>query len=238
VGRSTISHPTAVEAPSRELPGTAGDSIRVVVVDDHDLFRNGLVRLLAEQEGIDVVEEAGDGDRAVRVVRRERPDVVLMDVRMPGMSGIEATRRIVEEAPDTNVLMLTISDSDGDVNEAILAGARGYLLKESGLEEIVGGIRAAAVGESTLSPRVAAGVVNRLRTLERSSLAREGEGDLTERELQILRLIAAGKDNVEIADELVISAQTVKNHVSSILAKLRLENRIQAAVHAVKRGIV
>jgi len=238
VGSSTTSHPRDAVAPPPALRGTATESIRVVVVDDHDLFRNGLVRLLAEQEGIDVVEEAGEGERAVRVVRRARPDVVLMDVRMPGMSGIEATRHIVEQTPGTSVLMLTISDSDRDVNEAILAGARGYLLKESGLEEIVGGIRAAAVGESTLSPRVAARLVDRLRALEQSSIAREGEADLTERELQILRLIAAGKDNVEIADELVISAQTVKNHVSSILAKLSLENRIQAAVHAVRRGIV
>jgi two-component system NarL family response regulator len=228
------------EAEAPQSAGLAGGikSIRVVAVDDHDLFRSGLVRLLSEQDGIDVIEQAADGERGVRVVLRERPDVVLMDLGLPGMSGIEATRRILEQMPAAKVLVLTISDAERDVSEAILAGARGYLLKESTLEEIVGGIRSAALGQSTLSPRVAAGLLDRLRALEQSGRAREGEAELTARELEILGLIAAGKDNAEIAAELVISAQTVKNHVSSILAKLRLENRIQAAVYAVRRNLV
>ena len=192
-----------------------------MVVDEHDLFRSGLVRLLSEQDGIEVVDEAADGERAVRVVGRVRPDVVLMDLGLPGISGIEATRHIFDQMPGANVLVLTISDAQRDVIDAILAGARGYLLKES-----------------TLSPRIAAGLLDRLRTLEQSGRVREGEAELTERELEILGLIAAGKENAEIGAELVISSQTVKNHVSSILAKLRLENRIQAAVHAVRRGIV
>jgi DNA-binding NarL/FixJ family response regulator len=219
-------------------PGAAAKSIRVVVVDDHELFRSGLVRLLTEQDGIEVVEEAADGERAVRVVGRVRPDVVLMDLGLPGISGIEATRHILEQMPGANVLVLTISDAERDITNAILAGARGYLLKESTLEEIIGGIRSAAIGQSTLSPRVAAGLLDRLRALEQTGRAREGETELTERELEILGLIAAGKENAEIGAELVISSQTVKNHVSSILAKLQLDNRIQAAVHAVRRGIV
>jgi DNA-binding NarL/FixJ family response regulator len=238
VGSGARSQLKELEPPPAVEPGAAAGSIRVVVVDDHDIFRSGLVRLLSDEEGIEVVEQAADGERAVRVVARETPDVVLMDLRLPGISGVEATRRILERVPDTNVLVLTISDAERDVTDAIQAGARGYLLKESTLEEIMSGIRSAAVGQSTLSPRVAASVLDRLRTLERTGRAREGEADLTERELEILGLIAAGKDNSEIADELVISSQTVKNHVSSILAKLQLENRVQAAVHAVRRGIV
>jgi DNA-binding NarL/FixJ family response regulator len=238
VGSGARSQLKELEPPPSVEPGAAAGSIRVVVVDDHDIFRSGLVRLLSDEEGIEVVEQAADGERAVRVVARETPDVVLMDLRLPGISGVEATRRILERVPDTNVLVLTISDAERDVTDAIQAGARGYLLKESTLEEIMSGIRSAAVGQSTLSPRVAASVLDRLRALEQTGRAREGEADLTERELEILGLIAAGKDNSEIADELVISSQTVKNHVSSILAKLQLENRVQAAVHAVRRGIV
>jgi two-component system NarL family response regulator len=238
VGGGTTSHVKEPRAALSGEPGAATKSIRVVVVDDHDLFRSGLVRLLSEQDGIEVVEEAADGERAVRVVGRMRPDVVLMDLGLPGISGIEATRHIFEQMPGANVLVLTISDAERDVIDAILAGARGYLLKESTLDEIIGGIRSAAVGQSTLSPRIAARVLDRLRALEQSGRVRDGEAELTERELEILGLIAAGKENAEIGAELVISSQTVKNHVSSILAKLRLENRIQAAVHAVRRGIV
>jgi two-component system NarL family response regulator len=238
VGGGTTSHVKEPRAALTGEPAAGTKSIRVVVVDDHDLFRSGLVRLLGDQDGIEVVEEAADGERAVRVVGRVRPDVVLMDLGLPGMSGIEATRHIFEQMPGANVLVLTISDAQRDVIDAILAGARGYLLKESTLDEIIGGIRSAAVGQSTLSPRIAAGLLDRLRTLEQSGRVREGEAELTERELEILGLIAAGKENAEIGAELVISSQTVKNHVSSILAKLRLENRIQAAVHAVRRGIV
>jgi len=214
LGSSTTSHVKEQETAAGE-PGAAAGPICVVVV-----------------------EEAADGERAVRVVARVKPDVVLMDLRLPQASGVEATRRILERLPGTHVLVLTISDAERDVTDAILAGARGYLLKESTLEEIMAGIRSAAVGQSTLSPRIAARVLDRLRALEQSGRVREGEADLTERELEILGLMAVGKDNAEIGDKLVIITQTVKNHVSSILAKLRLENRVQAAVHAVRRGIV
>jgi DNA-binding NarL/FixJ family response regulator len=193
VGGGTTSRLKEPRPAASGEAGAATKSIRVVVVDDHDLFRSGLVRLLSEQDGIDVVEEAADGERAVRVAGRVRPDVVLMDLGLPGISGIEATRHILEQMPRANVLVLTISDAERDVIDAILAGARGYLLKESTLDEIIGGIRSAAVGQSTLSPRIAAGLLDRLRALEQSGRAREGEAALTERELEILGLIAAGK---------------------------------------------
>ena len=181
--------------------------------------------------------DAAEGERALRVVERTAPDVVVMDLNLPGMSGIEATRRLAACAPQTRVLVLTISVADSDVVEAILAGACGYLLKDATIDEIVAGVEAAAAGESLLSPRVATGLLERLRELTRDG-GSEHQTELTEREVEVLRLVAEGMDNHEIAQVLFISPQTAKNHVSNILAKLQLENRIQAAVHAVRRGLV
>jgi two-component system nitrate/nitrite response regulator NarL len=213
------------------------DPVTVVVVDDHDVFRDGLVRLLAEKDGISVVGDAADAEAALRTVARVAPDVVVMDLNLPGLSGIEAIRRLGSSAPQTRVLVLTISVAESDVLHAILAGACGYLLKDASIDEIVAGVRAAAAGESLISPRIATGLLERLR-----SVTVEGDGgrqgDLTDRELEVLGLVAEGLDNVEIARVLFISPQTAKNHVSNILAKLQLENRIQAAVHAVRRGLV
>jgi DNA-binding NarL/FixJ family response regulator len=214
------------------------DPISVVVVDDHDVFRDGLVRLLGERDGIEVVGDAADGERALRLVERMAPDVVVMDLNLPGLSGIEAIRLLAAGAPQARVLVLTISVADSDVVDAILAGACGYLLKDATIDEIVAGVRAAAAGESLLSPRIATGLLERLRDLAVNRDAAEHLTELTERELEVLRLVAHGMDNVEIARELFISPQTAKNHVSNILAKLQLENRIQAAVHAVRRGLV
>jgi DNA-binding NarL/FixJ family response regulator len=214
------------------------DPISVVVVDDHDVFRDGLVRLLAEREDISVVGDAADGERALRLVERLAPDVVVMDLNLPGLSGIEAIRRLAAIAPQSRVLVLTISVADSDVVEAIMAGACGYLLKDASIDEIVSGVRAAAAGESLLSPRIATGLLERLRDLADDGDSAERHGELTERELEVLGLVAKGMDNAEIAEALVISPQTAKNHVSNILAKLQLENRIQAAVHAVRRGLV
>jgi DNA-binding NarL/FixJ family response regulator len=210
----------------------------VVVVDDHDVFRDGLVRLLAEREDIVVVGDAADGERALRLVERLAPDVVVMDLNLPGMSGTEAIRRLAATAPQSRVIVLTISVAESDVVEAIVAGACGYLLKDASIDEIVSGVRSAAVGESLLSPRIATGLLERLRDLAGDDDGADHRTELTERELEVLRLVAQGLDNVEIADTLVISPQTAKNHVSNILAKLQLENRIQAAVHAVRRGLV
>ncbi len=214
------------------------DGLRVLIVDDHDLFRTGLRNLLEEQ-GIQVVGEAAAGGEAIRAVRELAPEVVVMDLNMPGMTGVEATRQITAIAPLTRVLVLTISDQDSDVLDAILAGACGYLLKDSSIQELMAGIRAAAVGESLISPTIASKVLQRVRSMSSvPAIAETIRSELSDREIQVLKLIANGKDNAHIAAELHISPKTVKNHISNILMKLQIDNRIQAAVYAVKSGIV
>lgn len=212
-------------------------AITVVIVDDHDIFRRGLARLLREQ-GLEVVGEAATGEEGVRQVARSLPDVVVMDISLPGISGIEATRRLSGVAPNARVLVLTISAGEDHVTDAIMAGARGYLLKDASIEQIVAGIQAAAAGESLISPRIAARLLERMRESAPSNGAVAGEAELTEREIEVLRLVSAGMENAAIAQALFISAGTVKNHISNILTKLQLDNRIQAAVLAVQRGIV
>jgi DNA-binding NarL/FixJ family response regulator len=221
-----------------QTDGVNPDLLRVMLVDDHDLFRTGLRNLLEEQ-GVHIVAEAPDGNLALQLVRELAPDVVVMDLNMPGMNGIEATREITRLAPLTRVLVLTISDQDGDVMDAILAGACGYLMKDSSIQDLMQGIRAASVGESLISPHIASKVLQRIRA---SSVEAGGSTaarpELSDRETEVLRLIANGKDNAEIAQELHISPKTVKNHISNILMKLQIENRIQAAVYAVRSGLV
>ncbi len=214
------------------------DELRVLLVDDHDLFRNGLLNLLREN-GVQVVGEAENGRAALRLVRDLAPDVVVMDLNMPGMSGVEATRHIASVAPLTRVLVLTISEEDGDVMDAVMAGACGYLLKDSSIQQLIAGIRAAAEGESLISPQIAAKVLQALRAKAAGS-DRVGRvrAELSDRELEVLKLIANGTDNAQIARELHISPKTVKNHISNILMKLQIDNRIQAAVYAVRSGIV
>ena len=194
--------------------------IRVILVDDHELFRRGLRELLEEQ-GLRVIGEAGDGEDALRLASHAQPDVVVMDLHLPRMSGVEAARKLAVAAPAVKVLMLTISGDEQSVTEAIEAGAQGYLLKDATIDEIAVGVRAAAAGEALISPRIAVAT----------------GASLTEREREVLRLVAEGRDNQEIAEALTISPSTVKNHVSSILEKLGLDNRIQAAVYAVRRGL-
>ena len=214
------------------------DEPRVLLVDDHDLFRTGLVNLLTEQ-GVHVIGEAPNGETAVRLVRELAPDVVVMDINMPGITGVEATREIAAVAPLTRVVVLTISVDDGDVMDAVMAGACGYLLKDSSIHELIGGIRAAAAGEALISPQIAAKVLQVLRAQQTNAgLAERPRAELTDRELEVLKLIAIGKDNAEIARDLFISPKTVKNHISNILMKLQIENRIQAAVYAVRSGLV
>jgi DNA-binding NarL/FixJ family response regulator len=216
----------------------AVDMLRVLIVDDHDLFRTGLRNLL-EGQGLQVTGEAATGSDAVRAVRESAPDVVVMDLNMPGMGGVEATRHIAALAPLTRVVVLTISDEDSDVMDAILAGACGYLLKDSSIDELMAGIHAAARGESLISPAIAAKVLQRVRaTSPQPEFAETIRSGLSDREIQVLKLIANGKDNALIAAELHISPKTVKNHISNILMKLQIENRIQAAVFAVRSGIV
>jgi DNA-binding NarL/FixJ family response regulator len=215
----------------------APDLLRVMLVDDHDLFRTGLRNLLEEQ-GVHIVAEASEGLTALSLVRELAPDVVVMDLNMPGMNGIEATREITRLAPLTRVLVLTISDQDGDVLDAILAGACGYLLKDSSIQDLMIGIRAAAVGEALISPHIAAKVLQRVRASSIETDPTVARPELSDRETEVLRLIANGKDNAQIAQELHISPKTVKNHISNILMKLQIDNRIQAAVFAVRSGIV
>ena len=212
--------------------------LRVGLSDDHELFRRGLRDLLTER-GLEVVGEASNGEEAVRLAEGEIPDVMLMDISMPGMGGIEAARRIRAATPHTRVLMLTVSADAGDVDEAIIAGASGYLLKGAMVDDIVSGIAAAARGEALLSPAIAGSLLARIGASQAGAApASDADVRLTARERDVLELMAAGRDNPQIAEELFISVQTVKNHVSNILAKLEVENRIQAAVYAVRRGLV
>jgi DNA-binding NarL/FixJ family response regulator len=214
------------------------DELRVLLVDDHDLFRTGLTNLLVEQ-GVHVVGEAPDGRTALRLVRELVPDVVVMDLNMPGITGVEATREITVMSPLTRVVVLTISADNTDVVEAVMAGACGYLLKDSSIQELIAGIRAAAAGESLISPQIATKVLQVLRSHSADGGAADAiRAELSDRELEILKLIANGKDNAEIARDLFISPKTVKNHISNILMKLQIDNRIQAAVYAVRSGIV
>jgi DNA-binding NarL/FixJ family response regulator len=216
----------------------SSEPLRVLIVDDHDLFRTGLRNLLEEQ-GVVIVGEAATGAEAVRIVREIAPDVVVMDLNMPGMGGVDATRHITSIAPLTRVVMLTISEDDSDVMDAILAGACGYLLKDSSIQDLMAGIRAASRGESLISPNIAAKVLQRVRaTSTRPEIANTIRAELSDREIEVLKLIANGKDNAVIAGELHISPKTVKNHISNILMKLQIDNRIQAAVYAVRSGIV
>jgi DNA-binding NarL/FixJ family response regulator len=212
------------------------DVLSVVIADDHELFRRGLVRLLA-QAGMEVVGEAADGVQAVQRCTELQPDVVVMDLHMPAMSGIDATRRIVAAGLRTQVAVLTVSAEESMVIDALVAGACGYLLKDAEADQVVTAIQAAARGESVISPRVAAKVVNRLRREPRLQSS-DATTDLTERETVVLRLMATGLGNHEIADQLVISENTVKNHVSNILMKLDVDNRVQATVRAIVEGLI
>ncbi|MGO9901267.1 MAG: response regulator [Solirubrobacteraceae bacterium] len=211
-------------------------SLKVIVVDDNDLFRGSLVALL-EERGIRVVGEASLAVDAIRQARELHPDVVLMDLSMPGMSGIEATQRLAAAAPLVRVLVLTVFADDRHVLDALLAGACGYLLKDASIDQIVAGIKAAASGESMISPRVASRLVGLLREPEEATPGLSG-AQLTPREYQVLEMLARGMDNTAIAQALNLSQHTVKNHVSSILVKLQVQNRIQAAVRAVRGGLV
>jgi DNA-binding NarL/FixJ family response regulator len=211
------------------------EPLRVVLADDHPPFREGLVRQLQGQ-GIEVVADVSNGEAAIRAVEELAPDVVVMDLNMPGMSGLEATRRVTELAPASPVLVLTVSAQEADVTEAIVAGAMGYVLKDGPVEEVVQGIRAAAVGNSVISPRIAMILLRRAR----DALAARGPAQphLSARELEILGLIAQGQSGREIAENLMVTRSTIRKHTSSILRKLQVENRVQAAVRAVRNDLV
>ncbi len=210
--------------------------IKVIVIDDHVLFRSGL-RGLLQQEEILVVGEASSAESGLELIERQAPDVAIMDLNLPRMSGHEAIRRIATIAPKTQVLVLTISADEADVTEAVLAGACGYLLKDASVEDIVAGVRAAAIGESMVSPRMAKTLLAQLRRHEQTD-RRPTIESLSVREKEVLRLVVDGKDNAAIAQELFISPYTVKNHISNILLKLQVGNRLQAAVCAVRDSLI
>jgi NarL family two-component system response regulator LiaR len=207
-------------------------AIRVLLVDDHPVVRQGLRALLSTQGGIEVVGEADDGDVAVSAAERLSPDVVLMDVVMPAMDGVEALRRIVERRPQTRVVMLTSYADERRAMEAVDAGASGFLLKDASPRDVVSAIRAAHRGEAVLHPAVAAKLMAERR---RPPAA---HSDLTPRELEVLRLVARGLQNKRIASELHLSEKTVKTHVSAVLRKLDVTDRTQAAMYAVRERLV
>ena len=213
--------------------------IRVLVVDDHDLFRIGLASLLASQPDIEVVAQASGGRMGARLADELRPDVVLMDLRMPDLDGPDATRRILALHPATRVVVLTVASDRADVESALEAGASGFMGKDTPIESVVSAVRAAAQGAAWLSPRAAELVLGRVR--ERSLEQEEPESGsldkLSARELDVLRLIARGMENGQIAETLNISRRTAKNHVSNILAKLGVPGRVQAAIYAVRHGL-
>lgn len=208
---------------------------RVLLVDDHEMVRIGLAAVLSTEEGIEVVGEAGNGMDGLRMAREYKPDVVLMDLVMEGMDGIETTRRIMEEMPECRVIVLTSFLDDEKMYPVIEAGAFSYLLKTSRASEIADAIRAAARGQSVLESQVASKMMNRFRRpAQQTSLPHE---ELTEREMEVLQLIAQGKSNQEVADELFIGIKTVKYHLTNLFSKLGVEDRTQAAIYAHRHGL-
>lgn len=214
------------------------EPVRVIVVDDQELFRRGLTMLLAAEEDIEVVGEAGDGPAAVALAATTVPDVVLMDVRMPKGSGIEACVEIKQVAPSAKIIMLTVSDEEGDLYDAVKSGASGYLLKDSSIDEVAQAVRVVADGQSLISPSMAVKLMEEFKQLARADRDQVPTPRLTDRELEVLRKVAEGLNNREIAKQLFISENTVKNHVRNILEKLQLHSRMEAVMYAVREKLL
>jgi DNA-binding NarL/FixJ family response regulator len=229
-------HPVDADA----APAASGDPIRVLVVDDHALFRRGLEMVLEQEPDIEVVGEASDGSEAVEKAVETAPDIVLMDVRMPKRGGIDACTSIKDAVPSTKIIMLTISDEEADLYDAIKAGAMGYLLKEISIEEVASAIRAVHGGQSLISPSMASKLLNEFATMIKRTDERQQlpTPRLTDREMEVLRLVAKGMNNRDIAKQLFISENTVKNHIRNILEKLQLHSRMEAVVYAVREKLL
>lgn len=212
--------------------------IRVLIVDDHTLFRSGIKLLLERQEGFEVVGEAGDGLEGVKRAKQLKPDVVLLDLHMPGTSGLQAIPLLREEAPQSQIIMLTVSEDADDLLEALRAGARGYLLKNIETDFLLDSIRRAAAGESVMSSQMAGKLADAMRMPQKGNAREAGLEKLTPREREIIVMLARGASNKEIARSLDLAESTVKIHVQGILRKLNLASRVQAAVYAVEHGLV
>ena len=220
----------------REQEQEQPQAITVLIIDDHPLVREGVRNFLQRQRDITVVGEAGSGQEGLRLASDLAPDVVLMDLVMPEMDGVETTRRLKQISPSTQVIVLTSFDDDEHILPAIRAGALSYILKDVSTAALAEAVRKAARGEVTMTPQVAARVMEELR--QGGQPSSQAGADLSEREVEVLRLIAEGRSNTEIAERLVISEHTVKRHVSNILSKLHLADRTQAAVYAWREGMV
>jgi DNA-binding NarL/FixJ family response regulator len=216
------------------------ERLRVMVADDHALFRRGLQMVLEAEPDIDLVGEASDGVEAVEKSQELMPDVILMDVRMPKRSGIEAASQIKDLLPHVKILMLTISDEEADLYDAIKAGASGYLLKEIPIEEVADAIRSVWAGQSRISPSMASKLLNEFAAMSKATGDRSQipAPRLTDREMEVLRLVAKGMNNRDIAKDLYISENTVKNHIRNILEKLHLHSRMEAVVYAVREKLL
>jgi DNA-binding NarL/FixJ family response regulator len=213
-----------------------GEAVRVLIADDHPLFRDGMRGRLDRVADIAVVGEAASGDDAVDLAHKLEPDVILMDIKMPGLNGIEATREILRAGPEIGVVVLTMFEDDDSVFAAMRAGAKGYLLKDSGGEGVVRAIRAVASGEAVFGPGVAERIIG-FFSAPRTAAPQRAFPELTEREEEVLSLVAQGKSNREIARQLFVSLKTVRNHVSNILLKLQVADRAQAVIRARDAGI-
>ncbi len=214
--------------------------LRVMIVDDHALFRRGIQMVLEQEPDLEVIGEAADGAEAIEKAQELMPDVVLMDVRMPRRTGIEATQEIKELLPHAKILMLTISDEEADLYDAIKAGASGYLLKEISIEEVADAIRSVWAGQSRISPSMASKLLTEFAAMSKRADERRQvpAPRLTEREMEVLRLVAEGMNNREIGQALFISENTVKNHIRNILEKLHLHSRMEAVVYAVREKMI
>ena len=212
------------------------DSIRVLIADDHPLFRDGMRGLLGSLPDMEVVGEASSGEQAIELARELQPDVTLMDIKMPGINGIEATREILHKSPRIGVLVVTMFEDDDSVFAAMRAGARGYLLKDSSGQEVGHAIRAVASGEAIFGPGVAQRLIS-FFSAPSPAVSRRAFPELTEREEEVLSLVAQGKINQEIAKELFVSLKTVRNHVSNIFLKLQVADRAQAVIRAREAGL-
>ncbi len=210
----------------------------MLIVDDHAVFRRGLELVLAEEPDLQIVGEAADGLEAIERAADLLPDVIVMDVRMPGIGGIEAARRIRHAQPATKIVMLTGSEDEEYLFAAVRVGATGYLLKEAAIEEVAGAVRAVARGQALITPSMATKLLGEFNLLSRRVDSHDTAPKLTDRETEVLRLVARGMSNKEIAADLVIAENTVKNHVRNILEKLQLRSRMEAALYAVREKLV